>query len=118
MSPMRGMDRSGPTGVLRSALKAGFHESYASALNQKFSASAVQSPESRTKLAVLTDTFLRQGGQHIQYNLVDTKELLDAKAHPEDHQDLIVRVGGFSAYFVQLSPEIQDDVINRSEQGL
>ncbi len=118
MSPMRGMDKSGPTGVLRSALKAGFHESYASALNQKFSASAVQSPESRGKLAVLTDTFLRQGGQHIQYNLVDTVELLDAKAHPESHQDLIVRVGGFSAYFVQLSPEIQDDVINRSEQGL
>ena len=118
MSPMRGMDKSGPTGVLRSALKAGFRESLPCALNQKFSASAVQSPESRGKLAVLTDTFLRQGGQHIQYNLVDTKELLDAKAHPESHQDLVVRVGGFSAYFVQLSPEIQDDVINRSQQGL
>jgi formate C-acetyltransferase len=49
---------------------------------------------------------------------VDTEELLDAKAHPENHSDLVVRVGGFSAYFVQLSPEIQDDVIDRSEQGL
>jgi formate C-acetyltransferase len=118
MSPMRGMDKSGPTAVLRSVLKAGFHESYASALNQKFSASIVQSPESRSKLVTLTDTFLRQGGQHIQYNLLDTQELLDAKTHPENHRDLVVRIGGFSAYFVQLSPEIQDDVINRSQQGL
>jgi pyruvate-formate lyase len=117
ISPMRGMDRFGPTGVMRSALKAGFKESYASCLNQKFSGTVMQSPESREKLAVLTDTFFRNGGQHIQYNLVDTAELLDAKAHPEKHRDLVVRVGGFSAYFVMLSPEIQDDIIFRSEQG-
>ena len=117
ISPMRGMDRLGPTGVLRSVLKAGFKESYASCLNQKFSWTVMQSEESREKLAVLTDTFFRNGGQHIQYNLVDSEELLDAKAHPEKHRDLVVRVGGFSAYFVMLSPEIQDDVIYRSEQG-
>ncbi len=117
ISPMRGMDKLGPTGVIRSALKAGFKESYASCLNQKFSGTVMQSPESREKLAVLTDTFFRNGGQHIQYNLVDTAELLDAKAHPEKHHDLVVRVGGFSAYFVMLSPEIQDDIIYRSEQG-
>jgi pyruvate formate-lyase/glycerol dehydratase family glycyl radical enzyme len=117
ISPMRGMDRLGPTGVLRSVLKAGFDESYASCLNQKFSWTVMQSPESRKKLAVLTDTFFRNGGQHIQYNMVDTDELRDAKTHPEKHRDLVVRVGGFSAYFVMLSPEIQDDIIFRSEQG-
>ena len=117
MSPMRGMDRQGPTGVLRSALKADFKDSYCSCLNQKFSSTVMQSEESRGKLAVLTDTFLRNGGQHIQYNLVDKAELLDAKAHPENHKDLVVRVGGFSAYFVMLSPEIQDDIIRRNEQG-
>jgi pyruvate-formate lyase len=117
ISPMRGMDKLGPTGVIRSALKAGFKESYASCLNQKFSSTVTQSLESREKLAILTDTFFRNGGQHIQFNLVDTKELLDAKAHPEKHRDLVVRVGGFSAYFVMLSPEIQDDIIYRSEQG-
>ena len=117
ISPMRGMDRLGPTGVMRSALKAGFEESYASCLNQKFSWTVMQSPESREKLAVLTDTFFRNGGQHIQYNMVDTDELRDAKAHPDKHRDLVVRVGGFSAYFVMLSPEIQDDIIFRSEQG-
>jgi pyruvate-formate lyase len=117
ISPMRGMDRLGPTGVLRSVLKAGFDESYASCLNQKFSWTVMQSPESREKLAILTDTFFRNGGQHIQYNMVDTDELRDAKVHPERHRDLVVRVGGFSAYFVMLSPEIQDDIIYRSEQG-
>jgi pyruvate-formate lyase len=117
ISPMRGMDKLGPTGVMRSVIKAGFKESYASCLNQKFSGTVVQSPESREKLAVLTDTFFRNGGQHIQFNLVDTTELLDAKAHPEKHRDLVVRVGGFSAYFVMLSPEIQDDIILRNTQG-
>jgi len=117
ISPMRGMDKLGPTGVMRSVIKAGFKESYASCLNQKFSGTVMQSPESREKLAILTDTFFRNGGQHIQYNMVDTAELIDAKAHPEKHRDLVVRVGGFSAYFVMLSPEIQDDIIYRSEQG-
>ncbi len=117
ISPMRGMDKLGPTGVMRSVIKAGFKESYASCLNQKFSGTVMQSPESLEKLAVLTDTFFRNGGQHIQFNLVDTEELLDAKTHPEKHRDLVVRVGGFSAYFVMLTPEIQDDIIYRSTQG-
>ncbi len=117
ISPMRGMDKLGPTGVIRSALKAGFNESYASCLNQKFSGTVMQSPESREKLGILIDTFFRNGGQHIQFNMVDTEELLDAKTHPEKHRDLVVRVGGFSAYFVMLSPEIQDDIIYRSTQG-
>jgi len=58
------------------------------------------------------------GGSHIQYNMVDTRELRDAKIHPENHRDLIVRIGGFSAYFTQLSPGIQDDVINRNEYNI
>jgi pyruvate-formate lyase len=117
ISPMRGMDKLGPTGVIRSVLKAGFKESYASCLNQKFSRTVMQSPESREKLGILIDTFFSNGGQHIQFNMVDTEELLDAKAHPEKHRDLVVRVGGFSAYYVMLSPEIQDDIIYRSTQG-
>jgi formate C-acetyltransferase len=117
ISPMRGMDKLGPTGVMRSVIKAGFKESYASCLNQKFSSTVMQSPESREKLAILTDTFFKNGGQHIQFNMVDTEELLDAKKHPEKHRDLVVRVGGFSAYFVMLSSEIQDDIILRSTQG-
>jgi formate C-acetyltransferase len=118
-SPMRGADTSGPTAVLRSILKARFYEhSYVQALNQKFTPTLLGSDESLDKLVTMTNAFLKNGGTHIQYNIVDTEELLDAKAHPEAHKDLIVRVGGFSAYFVQLSPQIQDDVILRSDQAL
>ncbi|MDR0310097.1 MAG: hypothetical protein LBJ21_00780 [Acidobacteriota bacterium] len=118
LSPMRGADKKGPTAVLRSALAAGFRESYASVLNQKFSAAILRSAESVDKLAAYTNAFMSGGGSHIQYNMVDTNELRDAKIHPENHRDLIVRIGGFSAYFTQLSPDIQDDVINRSEHNL
>jgi pyruvate-formate lyase len=118
ISPMRGVDKAGPTAVLRSALKAGFKESHASVLNQKFSASILGSNESINKLAAYTNAFMANGGSHIQYNMVDTNELRDAKIHPENHSDLIVRIGGFSAYFTQLSADIQDDVINRSEHNL
>jgi len=118
ISPMRGADKKGPTAVLRSVLKAGFEDSYAQVLNQKFTSTVAASPASKEKLTKYTTTFLKNGGTHIQYNLVDRQELLDAKAHPEEHRDLIVRVGGFSAYFTQLSSAIQDDVILRSENVL
>jgi len=118
ISPMRGADKEGPTAVLRSALKAEFKESYASVLNQKFSSSMLGSNESIDKLAAYTSAFMANGGSHIQYNMVDTNELRDAKIHPEKHRNLIVRIGGFSAYFTQLSSDIQDDVINRSEHNL
>ncbi|HJX35230.1 MAG TPA: pyruvate formate lyase family protein, partial [Desulfatiglandales bacterium] len=118
LSPMRGADRKGPTAVIRSAVKAGFKESYASVLNQKFSAAIVGSEESINKLVAYTNAFMLNNGSHIQYNMVDTDELRAAKRDPENYRDLIVRIGGFSAYFTQLSPSIQDDVINRSEHNL
>ncbi|MFC1999606.1 pyruvate formate lyase family protein [Chloroflexota bacterium] len=118
LSPMRGQDKYGPTAVLRSVFKAGLKESLYNVLNQKFSLTAVQTPESMKKLGDLTETYLRNGGLHIQYNLVDTQTLRDAQVHPEMHKDLVVRVGGFSAYFIQLTREVQDDIIARTEQGL
>jgi formate C-acetyltransferase len=117
ISPMRGADALGPTAVANSVLKTS-KESYASVLNQKFSTSIMKTPENREKLAIFTDTFLRSGGTHIQFNIADAAELADAKKNPENHRSLIVRVGGFSAYFVQLSPEIQDDIILRTEHCL
>ena len=118
-SPMRGMDRKGPTAVLRSVLKANFGDhSYVQALNQKFPRSMVGSDGSIDKMVAYTNAFLGAGGTHIQYNLVDTRELKEAQIKPDEHKDLIVRVGGFSAYFVQLSQQIQDDIILRSEHNL
>jgi len=118
LSPMRGQDRNGPTAVFRSVLKAGLRESLYNVLNQKFSLAAVRSPESMKKLCDLTRTYLENGGMHVQYNMLDAEMLRDAQVHPEMHRDLIVRVGGFSAYFVQLTREVQDDIIARTEQGL
>ena len=118
LSPMRGQDRFGPTAVFRSVLKTGLKESLYNVLNQKFSLTAVQSPESTQKLCDLTQAYLSNGGMHVQFNMVDAQTLRDAQAHPELHKDLVVRVGGFSAYFVQLTTEVQDDIIARTEQGL
>jgi pyruvate-formate lyase len=118
VSPMRGADKNGPTAVLRSVIKAGSKESHASVLNQKFSTAILRSNENVDKLVAYTNAFMQNGGSHIQYNMVDTNELRDAKIHPENHRDLIVRIGGFSAYFTQLSSSIQDDVINRNEHSL
>ena len=118
-SPMRGMDENGPTAVLLSVLKANFGDhSYVQALNQKFPKSIIKTDADVEKLASLTNAFLGAGGTHIQYNLVDNEELLEAQKKPDEHRELLVRVGGFSAYFVQLSQQIQNDIILRSEQEL
>ncbi|MBI2909132.1 MAG: hypothetical protein HYX92_15920 [Chloroflexi bacterium] len=118
LSPMNGMDRNGPTAVLNSALKADFREALVGILNQRFPVTVVHSPEAMRKIAALTSTFVARGGLHIQYNFVDKEVLLDAKKHPERHKDLVVRVAGYSAYFVNLTPEVQDEIINRTEQCL
>ena len=116
LSPMRGTDKQGPTAVLRSAMASGYSRVCCSAvLNQKFNASLLRSEANIDKLMAYTNAFLRAGSSHIQYNIIDSAELREAKARPEEHSDLIVRIGGFSAYFVQLSGGIQDDVICRSE---
>ena len=116
LSPMRGADKNGPTAVLRSAMASGYSRvCCAAVLNQKFNSSLLASDESIAKLAAYTRAYMSAGGSHIQYNILDTEQLKDAKANPENYQDLIVRIGGFSAYFVQLSKGIQDDVIYRSE---
>ena len=63
-------------------------------------------------------TYLTHGGKHIQFNVVDRAEMEDAKINPEDHGELVVRVAGYSAYFVRLPVSIQNEVIDRSEQQL
>ena len=116
LSPMRGADKNGPTAVICSAITACYSDvAYASVLNQKFSASLLSNPENIGKLIAYTNAYMSAGGSHIQFNIIDSEELKAAKACPEEYSDLIVRIGGFSAYFVHLSPEIQDDVIYRSE---
>ena len=119
LSPMRGTDENGPTAVINSACAARFSDvSHASVLNQKFSSSIFDDESSIEKLIDYTEAYMSAGGSHIQYNMVDSEQLKEAKMKPDEHSDLIVRIGGFSAYFVQLSPAIQNDVIQRSEHML
>ncbi|MBI2906647.1 MAG: hypothetical protein HYX92_03205 [Chloroflexi bacterium] len=118
LSPMNGRDKNGLTAVLNSALKADFTEAMLGILNQKFPLTLVKNPEAMSKIDALTTTFIKNGGLHIQYNFVDRNVLLDAKKHPERYKDLVVRVAGYSAYFVNLTPEVQDEIINRTEQSL
>ena len=119
LSPMRGVDENGPVAVLNSACTACYSNvSHASVLNQKFSSTTFSNEESLDKLIAYTEAYMASGGSHIQFNIIDSEQLKEAKTKPDEHSDLIVRIGGFSAYFVQLSSAIQDDVIQRSEHAL
>jgi len=118
LSPMTGRDKNGPTAVVNSVLKADFTEAAVSILNMKFPAGLFQAPDNLDKLIAFTEAFLKNGGIHIQYNILNKDILIEAKKNPEKYKDLVVRVAGYSAYFVNLSPEIQDEIIARTEQWL
>ncbi len=117
-SPMHGRDRSGPTAVLLSVAKPDYRlVSCGTVLNQKYDPAIFRDPERRAKLARLIRVYFAHGGQEIQINAVAREVLLDAMAHPERHQDLVTRVSGFSARFVTLTPEVQQDILARTEHG-
>ena len=119
LSPMVGRDKHGPTASLRSVSKlCNVLDSNGSLLNVKFSPATLAGELGIEKLTAYLRAFSRLGIQHVQFNVVDRATLLDAQAHPEQHKDLVVRVAGYSAMFVELSKAIQDDIINRSEHVL
>jgi formate C-acetyltransferase len=85
------------------------------ALNLKFLPTMFDSEEKREKLADFLEAYLNLGGMEIQFNVVRQEDLIDAQIHPENHQDLIVRVSGYSAYFCDLGKPVQDDIIKRCQ---
>ena len=87
-------------------------------MNMKVHPNTIRTDADLMKLGAMIKTYLTHGGKHVQFNVVDRAEMEDAKVHPEEHPELIVRVAGYSAYFVRLPESIQDEVINRSEQAL
>jgi pyruvate formate-lyase/glycerol dehydratase family glycyl radical enzyme len=115
LSAMRGRDSRGPTAVIKSAAKINQQPFQATLLNMKFHPSALKGAEEMRKLANLIKIYFSMGGKHIQFNVVSRETLLDAQKHPENNRDLIVRVAGYSAYFVQLGKEVQNEVIGRTE---
>jgi formate C-acetyltransferase len=113
---MQGLDSGGMTSFLCSVLKTEFkNDSMFGVLNVKLPASLLQAGASREKVIDIVESFFRGGGTYIQFNIMDAKTLKEAKVRPEKHRDLVVRVGGYSAYFVSLSPEVQDEIIQRTE---
>jgi pyruvate-formate lyase len=84
-------------------------------LNVKFHPSALNTTDDLKKLSALIKTYFEFGGKHIQFNVVDREMLVEAQKHPEKHRDLIVRVAGYSAYFVSLGKAVQDEIIGRTE---
>lgn len=116
VSPEPGKDTNGPTALIRSATKILDTTRYASnLLNMKFHPSALKEKEGSKKLLALVKTYMDLGGHHVQFNVVSVDTLKDAQLHPDDYRDLIVRVAGFSAFYIHLDQEIQNDIIKRTE---
>jgi formate C-acetyltransferase len=117
LSPVQGSDLKGPTAVINSASKVNHTEiNRNTLLNMKIPPSLIKTREGKQKFISLIKTYFDRGGYHIQFNLIENSILLDAKKHPENYRDLLVRVAGYSTYFVDLLPEVQDEIIARTAQ--
>ncbi|MDA8235060.1 MAG: hypothetical protein M0Z31_09735, partial [Clostridia bacterium] len=114
-SAMPSMDVKGPTALINSATKVPHAKEMAgSTHNMKFSKAVLNSPEKLQKVAALVKTFCQRGGWHIQFNIHSADELLEARKNPAKYKNLLVRVGGYSAYFVDLPPELQQEIVTRT----
>ncbi|MBR4743870.1 MAG: glycyl radical protein, partial [Oscillospiraceae bacterium] len=118
-SPCQGRDVCGPTAVFVSSTS--FDHSHfmdGMALNLKIHPTALQSNDGITKLEDVTKAYFDQGGMEVQYNVVDSKTLKKAQKNPEKYHNLVVRIAGFSAYFVDMTEAMQADIISRAEHNL
>jgi formate C-acetyltransferase len=116
ISPVQGADRRGPTAVLKSAAKIDHIKTGGTLLNQKFTPQVLADDEGIEKLIHLVRSYFRMDGHHIQFNVVGADVLKEAQKHPEKYRDLIVRVAGYSDYFVDLGVALQNEIIKRTEQ--
>ena len=117
--PMQGRDTNGPTAMLRSVARLPQRLAVGTpVLNMRFLKSTLAGSEARRRLRNLIETYFRLGGLQVQISVVDRAELEDALIHPEAHENLIVRIGGYSTYFNRLSQELKMEVIKRTEYAL
>ncbi len=115
-SPAQGADRNGPTAVAKSLAKVDISKTGGSLLNLRFLPSALQGEEGIKRLSAYVRGYFKLGGHHVQFNVVDTQTLRDAQRRPEDHRDLLVRVAGYSDYFVDLDRNHQEEILSRTAQ--
>lgn len=118
ISPEKGGDTNGPTAVIKSCAKMDHLITGGTLLNQRFAPSVVQGEEGLDNMANLIRAYFNMDGHHIQFNVFDKNVLLAAQKNPDEYKDLIVRVAGYSAHFVTLAKEVQDDIINRTEHNM
>ena len=114
-SPSHGADTQGPTSVIKSLGKLDQTKSGGTLLNVRFVPSLLRREEDLCKLAALIRSYFSLGGHHIQFNIVDTETLLDAQQHPDNYKDLLVRVAGYSDYFNDMTTQLQNEIIARTE---
>lgn len=115
-SPAQGADRSGPTAVIRSLAKLDIARTGGSLLNQRFLPATLVGDDGIRRLSSLVRTYFKLGGHHVQFNVVDTQTLRAAQKRPEDYRNLLVRVAGYSDYFVDLDKNHQEEIISRTAQ--
>ena len=119
ISPRQGFDRNGPTAYLRSAAKLPHRKlSNGDQLNIRFTPTSVEGDRGAEKLKQLIKAYFKLGGMQVQFNVVNTQTLRKAQDNPDEYKDLIVRIAGFSTYFVTLNRQTQDDFISRTEQAI
>ena len=115
ISPSHGADKNGPTAVLKSVAKIDHVKTGGTLLNLKFTPQILADKEDIAKLLYLIRAYFKLDGHHVQFNVVDSKALRDAQENPEKYRDLIIRVAGYSDYFVDIGRELQDEIISRTE---
>ncbi len=116
-SPSHGADRHGPTAVIKSLGKMDQIKSGGTLLNQRFLPDLLATEKDISNLTHLIRTYFRLNGHHIQFNIVDTETLKKAQASPDDYRDLLVRVAGYSDYFVDLDSYHQQEIIEKTEHA-
>ena len=114
-SPSHGSDTHGPTAVIKSLGRLDQTKSGGTLLNVRFVPAMLKREEDMEKMGRLIRTYFKFGGHHIQFNIVDTQTLLDAQQHPDQYRDLLVRVAGYSDYFNDMTEQLQNEIIARTE---
>ena len=117
ISPVQGADRLGPTAVVKSAAKMDHLKTGGTLLNMKFSPSLLKDSHGIDMLTHLVRSYFKMDGHHVQFNVVTADTLRKAQEQPDAHRDLIVRVAGYSDYFCDLSDELQEEIITRTEHA-
>ena len=117
ISPSAGLDLRGPTAVIKSVTTVDHNRCLNGVIfNQKFNSTELQTEEGKNKFASMIRTYIELDGGHVQFNIVSSEMLREAQKNPDKYKGLVVRVAGYSAFFNELATEVQDSIIERTEQ--